>query len=79
MGDFMEFVTDRLLIPVVALGSCLLAGWVWGAKNSVAEVRNTEGAKFPMAPAYTVLVKYVAPIAIIAILVYSFATGTTIS
>ena len=79
MGDFMEFVTDRLLIPVVALGSCLLAGWVWGAKNSVAEVRSTEGAKFPMAPAYTVLVKYVAPIAIIAILVYSFATGTTIS
>lgn len=79
MGDFMEFVTDRLLIPVVALGSCLLAGWVWGAKNSVAEVRSSEGAKFPMAPAYTVLVKYVAPIAIIAILVYSFATGTTIS
>ena len=79
MGDFMEFVTDRLLIPVVALGSCLLAGWVWGAKNSVAEVRSTEGAKFPMAPAYTVLVKYVAPIAIIAIVVYSFVTGTTVS
>ena len=79
MGDFMEFLTDRLLIPVVALGSCILAGWVWGAKNSVAEVRSTEGAKFPMAPVYTVLVKYVAPIAIVAILVYSFATGSTVS
>ena len=79
MGDFMEFLTDRLLIPVVALGSCILCGWVWGAKNAVAEVRSTEGAKFPMAPVFTVLVKFVAPVAIIAILVYSFATGTTIS
>lgn len=79
MGDFMEFLTDRLLIPVVALGSCILCGWVWGAGKSVAEVRSTEGAKFPMAPVYTVLVKYVAPIAIVAIVVYSFVFGTTVS
>ena len=79
MGDFMEFLTDRVLIPVVALGSCILCGWVWGEKKFVAEVRSTEGVKFAMAPVYTVLIKYVAPIAIIAIVVYSFATGTTVS
>lgn len=79
MGDFMEFFTDRLMIPVVALGSCILAGWVWGADNAIAEVRSTEGVKFAAAKVWTVLIKYVAPLAIIAILVYSFATGTTIS
>lgn len=78
-GDFMEFVTDRLLIPVTALLGCIFIGWVWGADKAVAEVRRTEGVKFPTAKVWTVLIKFVAPVSIVTILVYSFVTGTTVS
>ena len=78
-GDFIEYSHDCLLIPLCALGVCIFVGWVWKPKNAIAEVRKTEGAKFSWAGLYSVLVKYVAPIAIICIIVASFATGTILS
>lgn len=77
-GDFMEFLTDRLLIPVCALGVCLFVGWAWKPSSAIAEVRSS-GAKFSWAGLYSILVKYLAPAAIIIIVVASFATGVTLS
>ena len=34
-GDFLEYFTDRLLIPVGALAYCIFVGWVWGAHRGV--------------------------------------------
>ena len=77
-GDFLEFLTDRLMIPVCALGSCLFVGWAWKPQNAIREI-ELDGQRFRLAGIYSVLVKYVAPICIIAIIVASFATGTTLS
>lgn len=76
--DFMEFLTDRLMIPICALGCCLFVGWVWSPDRAIAEVEQG-GRRFRLAGVYRVLVKYVAPLAIITILVMSFATGQTLS
>ena len=76
--DFMEFLTDRVMIPVCALGTCIFVGWVWKPEKAIAEVEQ-EGVRFGLANVYRVLIRYVAPIAILAILVLSFATGRTLS
>ncbi len=78
-GDFMEFITDRLMIPLCALGVCIFVGWIWKPKSAIAEVEQNGMFKFRMAKIFSFLIKYVAPICIIAIIVASFITGTTLS
>jgi NSS family neurotransmitter:Na+ symporter len=79
LDDFMENVTDRLLIPINALTACLLAGWAWGSKNGIEEVR--QGGKFPftLAGVWDISVKVIAPIAIIIIIIFGLFMGKAIS
>ena len=77
-GDFMEFLTDRLLIPVCALGACIFVGWAWKPQTAINEI-ELDGKPFRLKGVYSFLVKYLAPISIIVIIVASFATGTTLS
>ena len=74
----MEFLTDRIMIPLCALGTCIFVGWVWKPESAVAEVERC-GVKFGLVKAYGFLIRFVAPIAIIAILLVSLFTGTTLS
>ena len=76
--DAMEYLTDRLMIPFCALGCCLFAGWVWKPESAIAEIEQ-HGVRFGLKKVYSVLIKFVAPIAILAILVLSLVTGTTLS
>ena len=76
--DFMEYLTDRLLIPICALGCCIFAGWVWKPESVIREVEQN-GVRFRFAGAYRLLVRFVAPLAILVILVMSLVTGTTLS
>lgn len=76
--DAMEFLTDRIMIPVCALGCCVFVGWVWKPESAIAEIEQN-GVRFGLKRVYTVLIKYVAPLAILTILVMSFATGMTLS
>ncbi len=77
-GDFMEFLTDRLLIPLCAFGACVFVGWVWKPENAIREIEQ-DGKPFKLAKAYSILVKFVAPISILSIIIASFVTGTTLS
>jgi len=78
-GDFMEFLTDRLMIPVCALGVCLFVGWVWKPKNALVEIAVDDGKGFPFPRLFSVLVRYIAPISILLIIIFSFASGTSLS
>ena len=77
-GDFLEFLTDRLLTPVGSLAFCIFVGWIWGAHKGVEELEQ-DGVKFRFAKIWTVLVKYVAPAAIIVILVAGLVMGLALS
>ena len=76
--DFMEYLTDRIMIPICALGCCIFVGWVWKPEKVVEEVEEC-GSKFKLGGIYTIIIKYVAPAAILAILVMSFTSGMTLS
>ena len=76
--DAMEFLTDRVMIPVCALGCCIFVGWVWKPESVIAEVRSS-GVPFKLAKVYSAIIKYVAPLAIITILALSFVLGITLS
>jgi NSS family neurotransmitter:Na+ symporter len=77
-GDAMEFLTDRLMIPLCALGCCLFVGWVWKPESVVGEVERS-GVRFPLKRAYSLIIRFVAPAAIAVILVMSLVRGTTLS
>ncbi len=70
-GDFMEYVTDKLLMPLGSLFFCIFVGWVWGIDNASAEVEK-HGVKFPLKKVWGFLVKFVAPTAIILIMLSGF-------
>ncbi len=76
--DFMEYLTDRVMIPVCALGTCIFVGWVWKPESAIEEIEQC-GVRFGLAKVYAILIKYVAPVAILAILIMSFAAGMTLS
>jgi NSS family neurotransmitter:Na+ symporter len=79
LGDWMEYLTDRLLIPINALTALLLVGWVWGTKNAEEEIR--QGGKFPfkLGPAWSFSVKYISVAAIALIIIFGLLLGRAIS
>jgi NSS family neurotransmitter:Na+ symporter len=79
LGDFMEFLTDRLLLPINALTACLLAGWAWGSKHGIAEVRQNGKFPFALGDAWSISVKVVAPIAIVIIIIFGLIFGMALS
>ncbi|MBQ6104058.1 MAG: sodium-dependent transporter [Kiritimatiellae bacterium] len=66
--DFFDFVTNSFLMPVVAALTCVFIGWVVKPKAIEDEVLHGE-AKFAAAGFYRVMVKYVAPVLIVAVLI----------
>jgi NSS family neurotransmitter:Na+ symporter len=79
MGDFMEFMTDRLLIPINALTACILAGWIWGAKHGIAEVEQNGKFPFKLGAAWSASVKIIAPVGIGIIIIFGLLLGKAIS
>ncbi|HPX70533.1 MAG TPA: sodium-dependent transporter [Bacillota bacterium] len=73
-GDWMEYLTDRLLLPICAFGEAIFVGWVWGAENVIAEVEE-EGIKMGWKKLYAFCIKYLCPVGIAAIIIYSFVLG----
>lgn len=72
LGDMMEFMTDKLLMPLGALLFCVLVGWVWGVDKASDEVTSNNKYTFKLRGFYTVMVKFIAPIAILLIMLSGF-------
>jgi len=68
MLDFFDFVTNSVLMPIVAAATCIFVGWVLGPKVIIDEV-EAEGQCFRARGFYAFMVKYLAPALVIAILV----------
>ena len=73
--DFFDFVGNNILMPIVALLTCLFVGYVLGPKALIAEAR----LKKREAAMFTVIIKYVAPVFIVLILVSSLLDALRIS
>ena len=78
-GDFLEYLTDRLLLPLGAFFTTFFVGWIWGPDNSIQEATGEGRNKFALAPAYKFIVKFIDPIAIGAIIIAGMVFGMAIS
>ncbi|MGN0712103.1 MAG: sodium-dependent transporter [Anaerovoracaceae bacterium] len=67
-GDFMEYLTDKLIMPLCALFYCILVGWIWGVDKAADEISSQGKYPFTLKGIYGILVKFVAPAAIIVII-----------
>ena len=66
--DFFDFITNSVLMPIVAAATCIFIGWVLKPQEIEAEV-EAEGRPFKSKVLYRFMVKYFAPLFVIAILV----------
>lgn len=64
--DLMNFISDNLLMPLGALGICLLCGYIWGAKSVADEADIKSGASRAL---YRIVIRYAAPVMIAVIFV----------
>lgn len=67
--DFFDFISNSVLMPVVALLISLFVGYVIGTKSISEEVRQS--SSFKGEKLFVVVIKYIAPICIVAILISS--------
>ena len=66
--DFFDFITNSALMPVVAAATCIFIGYVLTPESIVEEVESS-GQPMRSKKLYVVMVKYFAPLLVVAILV----------
>ena len=65
--DFLDFISNSVMMPISAILTCIFVGWIIKPKTVADEVKVS--ARFSLEGAWTVMIKYVAPICIAVILV----------
>ena len=68
--DIMDYVSNNILMPVVAIGTCILVGWLVKPKTVIDEATKN-GEKFRRKGLYIVMIRYVAPLMLFALLLGS--------
>lgn len=69
--DIMDYVSNSVLMPIVAIVSCILVGWVAKPKTIIDEVKKS-GSGFGREKMYIGMVKFVAPVLLVILFVQSF-------
>ncbi len=67
--DFLDFISNSVLMPIVGMFTCILVGFIIKPKTIIDEVELN--GKFREKKLYTVMVKWIAPVCIFAILISS--------
>ena len=65
--DIMDYLSNYLLMPVIAIGTCILIGWVIGPDAILSEATKN-GERMGRRTLYVVMTKYVAPVLLIFLL-----------
>ena len=68
--DVLDYISNSVLMPVVAIATCILVGWVIKPKNIIDEITHN-GEKFGRQGLYVVMVKYVTPVLLLVLLAKS--------
>ncbi len=67
--DFFDFISNNVLMPIVAFLTCVFVGYIIKPKTLIEEVKIS--SPFKREKLFTVIIKYFAPICIVLILVSS--------
>lgn len=69
--DAMDFISNSVLMPIVAVLTCIFVGFIIKPQAIIDEVESSDGGKFKSKKMFTVMIKWIAPIFLIAILISS--------
>ena len=69
--DIFDYVSNNILMPVVAIGTCILIGWLV-KPDTVIQEATKNGEKFGRKKLYIVMIKYVAPVLLVLLLLGAF-------
>lgn len=75
--DIMDYLSNNLFMPLVAIGTCILIGWLLKPKMIIDEVEKG-GQRFGRRGLYVVMVKYIAPVLLFILLLKSVGILTII-
>ena len=67
--DFFDFISNSVLMPIVALLTCIVIGWIVTPKSLIEEIKLN--SPFKAEKAWVVVIKFVSPILVIIILVWN--------
>ena len=67
--DMFDFISNSVIMPIVAFLTCIFIGYIIKPKTLIEEMEC--GAKFKRKTLFTVMIKYIAPVCIVLILVSS--------
>lgn len=62
--DIMDYISNNALMPIVAIGTCILIGWIVKPKLIIDEVEKT-GCRFGRKQLYVVMIRYIAPVLLV--------------
>ena len=65
--DFLDYASNNVLMPVVAIATCILIGWIVKPKTVIDEVTKN-GEKLGRRKLYIVMVKVVTPLLLLVLL-----------
>ena len=68
--DLFDYISNNILMPVVAIGTCILIGWIVKPKTVIDETTKN-GEKFGRKTLYTVMIKFVSPVLLFILLLGS--------
>ncbi|WZL72450.1 sodium-dependent transporter [Clostridiaceae bacterium 35-E11] len=69
--DTYDFIASNIFLPIGGLMSSIVIGWLWGLDKALKEATNDGKIQFVMAPVWSFLIKYVAPVAILIVFIRS--------
>lgn len=69
--DLMDYVSNNILMPIVAISTCVLVGWIAKPEKIINEITQN-GEIFGRKKLYIIMIKYVAPIMLFLLLIKSF-------
>lgn len=69
--DTLDYLTSNILMPVGGFLMAIFLGYIWGVDEAIAEVKKSPGVRFKLEKFWTILIKYVAPVAIFIVLLSS--------
>jgi len=66
---FFDYLSNSVMMPILAIATCVLAGWFMNLKDIEDEITKN-GEEFKRRKIFRVMIKYVAPVFLVIILVF---------
>ncbi|MCH5203885.1 MAG: sodium-dependent transporter [Oscillospiraceae bacterium] len=72
--DIMDFVSNNILMPIVAISTCILIGWILKPPAIIEEVEKTD-SKMGRKRLYVVMIKFIAPVMLVILFLKSLGVS----